>query len=164
LGSDVEAAEEMAKAVEVKAKAAEEKAKVVEEMANDLSEELAKDSGDRAQPLAETPVPSAEAKEIAAGLTAQQRAALQAMGLLSRRTRTGIARDANIPRNKIKEVLDGLHDRGIVEFATSGITGALRVALTPFGASVQSSLPVSSPDDDRINTGQADPDQNTKNG
>jgi outer membrane murein-binding lipoprotein Lpp len=146
LDGKAEAAEEKAEAAEKKA----DEALASTELTDESIDVTARAAGVSKEPVASIPeasAPSAEATAIAAELGNQERAALQAMGVLSKRTRTGIARDAKISRNKIGDVIKGLIDRGILEATTSANTGGNRVALTPLGANVQSALRAALPND-----------------
>ena len=66
-------------------------------------------------------------------LSADERAALQAMTRRTYRTRTGIAEDSGISRNRISEVLDSLHQKKLAVPTKSPTTGGNRWIITRRG-------------------------------
>ncbi len=80
--------------------------------------------------------PSPVATTIANKLKPQERDVLSAMTRYSKRTQTGVARDAGVPRNQVGEIIDEMRDMGVIHFTTSANTGGPRVQLTPLGTDV----------------------------
>lgn len=62
-----------------------------------------------------------------------ERRALQALSKRTYRTRTGIAEDAGISRNRISEILDSLHGKKLAVPTTSPTTGGARWIITKRG-------------------------------
>lgn len=62
-----------------------------------------------------------------------ERRALQALTKLTFRTATGIAADIGVPRNRIGEVLDSLHAKGLVILTQSPTTKGPRWKIAPAG-------------------------------
>jgi hypothetical protein len=68
-------------------------------------------------------------------LTKDQQRVLEAMTMRTYRTRTGIADDSGVPRNRISELLEALADRQLVQPAKSPRTGGARWTITDRGNS-----------------------------
>ena len=75
----------------------------------------------------------AEARAATADVTPAERRALEAMSRRSIRTRTGIAEESGISRNRISELLEDLADKGLARPTTSKRTGGARWAITNKG-------------------------------
>jgi predicted transcriptional regulator len=86
------------------------------------------------------PPVSATAQSLAKKLSPQERDVLTAMSRYTKRTQTGVARDARVPRNQVGEIVDVLRDQGVVRFTTSANTGGPRVQLTELGTQVLNAL------------------------
>jgi hypothetical protein len=74
-------------------------------------------------------------------VTADERRALQAMVRRTYRTRTGIAEDSGISRNRISEILDALHQKKLALPTKSPNTGGSRWTITHRGNQVLESDP-----------------------
>jgi predicted transcriptional regulator len=74
-----------------------------------------------------------------AGLTSDEARTLQVSMYLTKRTATGIAQDAGIPRSKIGEILDHLAEKGLVQRTVSDRTGGARWAITKQGTALLNS-------------------------
>ena len=99
----------------------------------DLGEEA--DAVD-APPPAESAVTSAETARLESApgsISADERKVLEAMMDRTYRTRTGIAQDSGIPRNRISEMLESLADRKLALPTKSPRTGGQRWILTNRG-------------------------------
>ncbi|HEY5724069.1 MAG TPA: YEATS-associated helix-containing protein [Allosphingosinicella sp.] len=77
----------------------------------------------------------AEPRGAPAEITATERRALEAMTKHSMRTRTGIAEESGISRNRISELLEALADKGLARPTVSKRTGGARWAITQKGKS-----------------------------
>lgn len=66
-------------------------------------------------------------------LTAAERKALEALSKRTYRTRTGIAEDSGVSRNRISEVLDSLHQKKLAMPTKSPTTGGSRWIITKRG-------------------------------
>jgi len=69
-------------------------------------------------------------------LDAVQKRVLRAVSRLTSRTATGIAKDSNVSRSQVGELLDELNRQGLIELTTSPNTGGVRHRITPLGAQV----------------------------
>jgi hypothetical protein len=75
-------------------------------------------------------------------LSPEERGVLEALTQRTYRTRTGIADDSGIPKNRISEVLEGLADRKLALPTTSPRTGGSRWFITKRGEAALRSEPV----------------------
>jgi len=133
LSQRVLAAVRDAKAVAIKA---EEKAERAEATVGLVEESIDRASGTAIPQPQHVSTPALQAEAAAFELSPLQTRALQAVGRLTMRTATGIAKDAGIPRDQVGEMLDELIRMRLVEKTTSPNTGGLRHRLTPLGIAV----------------------------
>jgi DNA-binding MarR family transcriptional regulator len=123
---------DLAKTKEI-AKEASRKADHVEEAVGETLDLAAGDAADR--PITK-PTIELQADASPISLNPEQQRTLQAAGRLTIRTATGIAKDAEIPKNKVGEILDELIQKNLIEKAISPSTGGLRHRVTPLGVAV----------------------------
>jgi predicted transcriptional regulator/fluoride ion exporter CrcB/FEX len=75
-------------------------------------------------------------KNVAEGLTDLERAVLKSASALSMRTKSGIAKDANLEKENAGSQIDKLIKNGLLEIVKSEATGGLRYTLTKNGINV----------------------------
>lgn len=95
--------------------------------------EAADDEEGDEQPAEGPELSMAEARAAPAEVTPSERRALEAMTKHRMRTRTGIAEDSGISRNRISELLEALADKGLARPTSSKRTGGARWAITNKG-------------------------------
>jgi DNA-binding MarR family transcriptional regulator len=108
-----------------------EEALSIAKQAEELSDEVHENLTDTAKPAISTKALPTDF--IPPELTEAERRALNAAGLMSRRTRTGIAKDARIAVSAIGEVIDSLIQKRLISRTKSDTTGGLRFEITDLG-------------------------------
>ncbi len=108
-----------------------EEALTIAKQAEELSDEVHENFTEASQPP--TPRATPPVGFTPPDLTPAEQRALRASGLMSRRTRTGIAKDAQLSVSTISEVIDSLIRKGLIRRTRSESTGGLRFEITEFG-------------------------------
>lgn len=125
-----------AEKAEAKASHAVETAETAKEVANEAVEEV--ESADNVDPprpadLAQVRKLDAAKSAVAPDITSEERKILEAMTIKTYRTRSGIAEDSGVSRNRISELLEGLADRKLALPTKSPRTGGARWIITRRG-------------------------------
>lgn len=138
----VERAERTALNAEAKASEAKEVAIEAEDQTEELRDNLSNEL--RIDRTGEASLPemiSAQMTGAPGDLSDKEVRALRATGLMAMRTRTGIAKDADIPMSQISEVIETLANKQLIERTKSPRTSGLRFRLTDLGIQTLNSPP-----------------------